>query len=92
MTSAIDVEFCVHESEGFSFAELEAIRTFLVTNKILGDGTWSLESAFAEFRERSIENKKLGVGFSSQPLQKSAQSGRSGPIPVESEDDDIDYF
>jgi len=70
MIDAIDVEFCVHESEGFSFAELEAIRTFLVTNKVLGDGTWDLENAFNEFRERSIENKKIGVGFSSQPLQK----------------------
>jgi hypothetical protein len=70
ITNAIDVELCVQESDSFSFAELEAIRTFLVTNRILGDGTWSLDGAFDEFKERSIENKKLGVGFTSAPLKK----------------------
>ena len=75
-------------------AELEAIRTFLVTNKILGDETWNLESAFGEFRERSIENKKLGVGFSSQPLKKRGprlkiQDDQNGCTEPEHHDD---YF
>lgn len=60
---AIDVDDCVRSSNDFSFAELEAIRTFLVTNRLLGDGTWNLDAAFAEFDERRAENKKLGVGF-----------------------------
>lgn len=59
----IDVEECVDQSVDYSFAELEAIRTFLVTNKVLGDGTWNLDAAFTEFSERKEENKLLGVGF-----------------------------
>jgi len=67
----IDVAMLLEESEDFSFAELEAIRTFLVTNKILGDGNWSLETALEEYHSRSAENKKLGVGFNSNSLKKS---------------------
>lgn len=53
----IDVEYLITNSEDFSFAELEAIRTFLVTNKILGDGTWDLERAFEEYHLRREETK-----------------------------------
>jgi hypothetical protein len=76
----IDVELCVSESRDFSFAELEAIRTFLVTNKILGDGTWDLEAAFQEFNSRQAENLAKGVGFSSTPLKKHFPDAES---PVE---------
>ena len=54
----IDVEEIIDRSHDFSFAELEAIRTFLVTNKILGDETWDLKKAFGEFFQRRPENKK----------------------------------
>jgi len=62
----IDISELIEKSEGFSFAELEAIRTFLVTNKILGDGEWDLTKAFDEYNERRAESKKgrkrLGFG------------------------------
>lgn len=62
--NGIDVPRLVQESDDFSFAELEAIRTFLVTNKILGDGTWDLDKAFKDFERRSSENTgKKRVGF-----------------------------
>jgi AAA+ superfamily predicted ATPase len=61
----IDIEELIQRSDGFSFAELEAIRTFLVTNKILGDGGWDLTKAFDEYNERRAENRKgrKGLGF-----------------------------
>ena len=65
----IDVDALVERSEGFSFAEVEAIRTFLVTEKILGSGRWDLELAFDEYESRSAERKKGGVGFA-QPKKK----------------------
>lgn len=67
----IDIQSCVLGSEGYSFAELEAIRTFLVTNKVLGDGTWDLENAFAEFNERQSEKKSMqGMGFGKDKKKK----------------------
>lgn len=65
---AIDVESLITRSHGYSFAELEAIRTFLVTNHTLGDGTWDLDRAFEEFETRRAEKKRKGgkkVGFGS---------------------------
>lgn len=61
----IEISELIEKSDGFSFAELEAIRTFLVTNKILGDGNWDLSKAFDEYNERRAENKKgrRRVGF-----------------------------
>jgi len=66
----IDVQELVEKSQGFSFAELESIRTFLVTNKILGDGKWSLDRAFEEYNERRSENKrgKRKLGFEDKKL------------------------
>lgn len=66
----IDIQELVEKSEGFSFAELESIRTFLVTNKILGDGKWSLDKAFEEYNERRSENKrgKRKLGFEDKKL------------------------
>ena len=58
----IDVDYLLEESDGYSFAELEAIRSFLVTNKILGDETWNLDKALAEFDERQQEEKE-NLGF-----------------------------
>jgi hypothetical protein len=60
------MEKLILKSAEFSFAELEAIRTFLVTNKTLGDGKWDLDRAFDEFNARRASEKKRrgkGVGF-----------------------------
>jgi AAA+ superfamily predicted ATPase len=61
ITQNIDVESLLNDSADFSFAELEAIRTFLVTNKTLGDGTWDLKRAFDEFNARRAEKKRRGT-------------------------------
>jgi cell division protease FtsH len=59
----VDVEALLERSKNFSFAELEAIRTFLVSNKILGDKTWNLEKAFSEYHENRAEKKTGGIGL-----------------------------
>jgi AAA+ superfamily predicted ATPase len=60
----IDVGLLVKESNEFSFAEMESIRTLLVTNKTLGDGKWDLEKAFEEFDSRNTnKNRKGKFGF-----------------------------
>ncbi len=60
----INLEELLNDSRDFSFAQLEAIRTFLVTNKILGDGTWDLQRAFEEYHGNKADKKKTGaVGF-----------------------------
>lgn len=60
---AIDVSTLIARSEDFSFAELETIRTFLVTNRLLGDGKWDLDRAFAEYDSRRAEKKRKGGGI-----------------------------
>jgi hypothetical protein len=74
----IDVERCVKESDDFSFAELEAIRTFLVTNKVIDGLDWNLETAFHEFHSRREENEKNGVGFTSAKLKQPWEMNRGG--------------
>jgi cell division protease FtsH len=59
----IDIEAAVQRSDEYSFAELEAIRTFLVTNKILGEFGWNLDKAFEDFEARSVDKKGTRVGF-----------------------------
>lgn len=69
----IDIDYLVDNSENFSFAEMEAIRTFLVTNKVLGDGTWDLDRAFEEFelrREEKKAKKKKAAGFVSETKRR----------------------
>ncbi len=74
----INVEKAVEKSKDFSFAEVEAIRTFLVGNKILGDGTWDLDGAFDEFSERREEDKsRRGVGFVDKNKGKKKKKKRS---------------
>lgn len=58
----IDLDRLIKDSDDYSFAELEAIRTFLVTNKTLGNGTWDLKRAFEEFNARRAETKRKGHG------------------------------
>lgn len=59
----------IQETEGFSFADIEELRTRLVLNKILRDMPWDLDSAFenfTEFREELRERRILGAGFASE--------------------------
>jgi len=80
----INIDECLRRSDSFSFAELEAIRTFLVTNKILGDGTWDLTAAFDEYHSRRDENEKRGVGFlQSSPLEGSFARHNKGLAPCQ---------
>jgi hypothetical protein len=79
----INIDDCINRSKNYSFAELEAIRTFLVTNKILGDNSWDLDSAFQEFDSRKDENVKRGVcGFQGESMSSSSDCCTQGP-PVE---------
>lgn len=84
----IDVNVCVKKSDDFSFAELEAIRTFLVTNKILGNNTWDLQAAFSEFDERQAENKKLGLGFALSSMTSTVKDGGDCGVPYCPSDDE----
>ena len=83
----INIDTAVERSKEFSFAEVEAIRTFLVGNKILGDGTWDLDGAFEEFNERREEdNHRRGVGFGddkSKRKKKKKRSNKTGRAIVE---------
>lgn len=84
----IDIDDCIKRSKDYSFAELEAIRTFLVTNKVLGDGSWDLDSAFEEFDSRKDENQKRGIcGFQGESMGSSKNGVTQGP-PVEVTRDD----
>jgi hypothetical protein len=76
----IDVENLISRSDKFSFAELEAIRSFLVTEKVVNEGNWDLDKAFTEFDERKTEIKS-GVGFqhSSEPKPKAGLLGEEKP-------------
>jgi hypothetical protein len=78
----IDVDDLINATEGFSFAEVEAIRTYLVTWKVVCNGDWDLERALDEFDARKKENRKT-VGFGNEKGKRkkkaspSAQQGRS---------------
>lgn len=60
----INIDILLNKTRDFSFAELEAIRTFLVTNRILGDKTWDLDRAFKEYYNHRVEKEnRPAVGF-----------------------------
>ena len=82
----IDPQSCAQLSHNFSFAELEAIRGYLVTNKVLGDGEWDMEGAFEEFTERREEDEKIkSLGFSGTDgkKKKKRKNNRTGRAIVE---------
>ena len=45
------LDYLMEGSDGFSFAELESIKSILVTNKLMGTCNWDIEAAFKEFHE-----------------------------------------
>jgi hypothetical protein len=56
----------IERSEEFSFAELESIRSILVTNKLVAEVGWDLDRAFNDYykgREGLHQNKKTQFGF-----------------------------
>jgi len=87
----IDVDICIKRSNGYSFAELEAIRTFLVTNKILGDETWDLDSAFCEYSSRKEDNDKGISGFGTDKLTSSRKVVGICPDAYSSPNKDSDW-
>ena len=56
----IDLDTLIKKSEGYSFAELESIRTMLVTQRIFGNKSWDLAAAFDEFEGRRTERRRKG--------------------------------
>lgn len=69
ITKAIDVSRLVNRTEGFSCAEVEAIRTYLVTWRVINGGGWDLDRALQEFAIRRGEAKKSCVGFTAEMSQ-----------------------
>ena len=62
------VDELVERTEKFSFAELEAIKTILVTNKLMKLDAWDLEAAMEDFymsRDSWAPNKTVSLGFGS---------------------------
>ena len=63
------VETLVKDTNNFSFAELEAIKTILVTNKLMKSDQWDLEEAMDDFymsRDSWAPNKTVSLGFGGQ--------------------------
>ena len=80
IVDAIDVEKLVKQSDDFSFAEVEAIRTFLVTNKVVREMGWDLEAAFEEFECRKEEEKE-SVGFNKTEKKRRKKRRRQRVAP-----------
>lgn len=58
------VDVLVERTDRFSFAEMEAIKSLMVTNLLMGTKEWDLEKAFEEFEEgKDTFGSKKGVGF-----------------------------
>lgn len=71
LTDTNQLEELLKISEGFSFAEMDAIKSLLVTNKIMGTGQWNLDRAFEEFydgRETFSQKHKKNLGFSNNNI------------------------
>lgn len=58
----IDVPYLISKTEGCSFAELESVRTTLVTNKLFNNAGWDLKQALEDMKERQ-RDKSHSVGF-----------------------------
>lgn len=65
ITENINVDFLLESTDGFSFAELESIRTILVSDYIFNDKKWNLEKAINEVKlqKKINKTKKNSVGF-----------------------------
>lgn len=75
----IDIDYLVRNTNDHSFAELEAIKTNLVTNFLFGDKTWNLEKSIQEFKDGCgafVKKPMKSVGFGSR-------DGAESTAPVE---------
>ena len=93
IVDAIDVDYLVDSTDGFSFAEVEAIRTYLVTWRIVCNGEWDLDRALDEFAARKKESRKKMGFLNEKPKRKkksdedfddcceSPSRGTSGDVP-----------
>jgi cell division protease FtsH len=89
ITNNIDIDELVRRTDNMSFAEMEAVRTFLVTNYVMGDGTWDLDTALDELDNRKSDEKEtVTLGFGAvAPKKKKKKSYAQYPMPSL----DIDY-
>jgi len=50
------------QTEGFSFAELEAIRGIMAKQRVMSGAEWNQDAAFKEFSESRHKKKRAGFG------------------------------
>lgn len=62
LISSINCERLIEKTEGFSFAELEAVKTTLVTNWIFDNNVWDLDKAIEEVSSQQF-GKIKEIGF-----------------------------
>jgi len=55
----VDFEDLLTRTKDFSFAETDSIKDLLVTNKVFGDKTWSLDKAFEMYHGNKESQKEL---------------------------------
>ena len=70
---AIEPYDIAEATEGFSFAEVEAVKSLLVTNRLFGTGKWNLERALLEFKNYGTSWVALDrpCGFETEQKQES---------------------
>lgn len=78
--SAINSEELATRSRGFSFADLEAIKCFLVSEFLFGCKTWNIDKALGVFNERKRERN--GMGFASEVKQEEVKTVEPTKEPV----------
>lgn len=62
----IDLERLLDETDGMSFAQVDSIRTALVSNVVIEGGNWNLDKAIEDVKNHSFESidyKKPKLGF-----------------------------
>lgn len=64
LVRSIDSQQLIESTEGFSFAELEAVKTSLVANWIFNGNTWNLEKAITDITSQQF-NRTKEIGFKS---------------------------
>ena len=64
MISEVKPDVFLKSTDGFSFAECEAIRSIMVTNHIIEGRPWDFNAAVQEYHERTGESfNRTRVGF-----------------------------
>ena len=82
--SAIDIEAFVEETDGMSFAELEGIKSLLVTAKVVRNAGWDMDRALKEFKERRIESENFKVHGFTGLTKKERRIARQKKVPADS--------